>query len=466
MTYPFATIRTHEDSDGTMFPVFSGPTEPFPFEREPGDGSNIQRFIATALKVHDLQSKKVLLGVREIKGECFITDSRIVFCCDKYDKGRRLGWLRGGWGRRRLDCQRSEQGQGPHRRKGKMLAGHVRFQWLGQVGGSPKMGMLDSEQLRLVVSDGTQQGCPKILIDLTLPKATDSRAVAKELVRRACAFRLARDVRPDERSSFESLALAVAPQRGEGQVRNAGDAALLERHAFDARDSGRCVMTALVWLLVASSWGLGIYAAAQSSTVWAHADRSKVYWVMLLAIFSVLVLPFHRWCAPPTAARKDRDREQLVREGQPMRELRIAPQGKVGLLNEQQGMRFTFTLKGGLVRLVTACAAAVMCALVPVQASFAATPRPAVSISMSTWAPEQNTAIVAKACWAHAKAHDVVQIEQAEGTQHAWRAIMQARIISSVDVRIVELSTAEHRCVRDACAVAPRKREAAHYALT
>jgi hypothetical protein len=60
-----------------------------------------------------------------------------------------------------------------------------------------------------------------------------------------------------------------------------------------------------------------------------------------------------------------------------------------------------------------------------------AAPRAAVSISMSSWAPERNTAIVAKVCWAHATPPDLVQIEQAEGTEQKWKPIMQARTSSA-----------------------------------
>jgi hypothetical protein len=217
MTYAFATLRTQDDNDSSMFPAFSGPSDPYVFELQPDDGTHVTQFVATALKVHELRTKKTLLSLRDIKGQCFLTDARFVFCCEKYDKGG--GWVGfGGLGAAvAITANAVSKARAAHRRKGKMLAGQVRYQWLAQVGGSTKMGMLDSEQLRLVVADGTRSDHPLLLVDLTLPKATDSAAVAQELVRRSSRFRLAHDVIEDgDRAEFERLTAAprIASEKG------------------------------------------------------------------------------------------------------------------------------------------------------------------------------------------------------------------------------------------------------------
>ena len=101
------------------------------------------------------------------------------------------------------------------RRRGKMLVGHVRYQWVEAVGGSRKMGFLDSEMLRLLVT--TESGHGRVL-DITLPNNVDSMAIASGIARRVACLRLASVVAGEtERAELEQLAKAEALQPTKGQ---------------------------------------------------------------------------------------------------------------------------------------------------------------------------------------------------------------------------------------------------------
>ena len=207
MAYRFVTVRTQEDDDGTMYPIFSAPDTPYLFEIEPADGGNIAHFVAKGLAVQQKGGRASdVLKVSEVKLDVYITDARVVVCCEKFDKGG--GWSGFGAGAVfALGANAVSKARAAHRRKGKMLTGHVRYTWLSQVGGSTKAGFLDEEQLRIIVKDGSQADAPLLLIDLTLPKSVDSIAIAQSIAQRCAHYRLASAPidSEEERQAFTDL---------------------------------------------------------------------------------------------------------------------------------------------------------------------------------------------------------------------------------------------------------------------
>lgn len=49
-------------------------------------------------------------------------------------------------------------------------------------------------------------------------------------------------------------------------------------------------MSAISWLILIFDIGLAVDAARRPASVWAAADRQKVFWVALLAICGILVV--------------------------------------------------------------------------------------------------------------------------------------------------------------------------------
>jgi hypothetical protein len=112
----------------------------------------------------------------------FITDSRVALHCAKYDKG-------GGWVGDPLSSLVLNAGSkllAARRRKGKVLLGQIRYEWLKAIGYSRKTGWLSSDTIRLFWTDTDEVNW---YLDLTFPKNTDTEFMAHDILRRACRYR-------------------------------------------------------------------------------------------------------------------------------------------------------------------------------------------------------------------------------------------------------------------------------------
>jgi hypothetical protein len=165
VAFNILTIRTGDSDDGRLFPVLGD--EHSPVELEPLDGE-VQSLVATAVGVSELIGGKLrqLGQFREIRADVLITDARVVVSCSKYEKGG--GWVGfGGVGAVALSAGLNavSKARSAHRRKGKMLVGHVRYQWLSQVGSAPKSGFGSSERIRLRVVENTSGTKRDLVLD-------------------------------------------------------------------------------------------------------------------------------------------------------------------------------------------------------------------------------------------------------------------------------------------------------------
>lgn len=205
MTWQFLNIRTVDETDAGLYPVV-GPdlrVRPLPDEAKP------ETVVARGVEVYELNgdARERLVGLRNIRAEIQVTDQRVLFACAKFDKGG--GWWGfGGFGLFfALTANAVSKARAAHRRHGKMLVGHVRYQWLAQVGFMPKGGFGSDEQIRLVVKtkDGTH--LRTLLIDFLLPRDVSSRALATRIAQRAAGFDLDQTsiADPDERAAMESI---------------------------------------------------------------------------------------------------------------------------------------------------------------------------------------------------------------------------------------------------------------------
>ncbi|MFI4991565.1 MAG: hypothetical protein ACHQHO_11730 [Solirubrobacterales bacterium] len=206
MGFSMLAIRTPDEEDGRLYPLPG--EEQGSVRMEQWDGEPL-RLTGSAITVQELDSGRwrTLLRARDIKLDLLITDSRFIVSSSKFDKGG--GWVGfGGGAFFALAANGVSKARAAYRRRGKLLVGQVRYPWLRCVGYKPKAGWGSSEQIRLGVvarsGDGERQ---ELFLDVALPRNVDSAAVARAIVARAAAYRLAyTDVHDEDRARFEELA--------------------------------------------------------------------------------------------------------------------------------------------------------------------------------------------------------------------------------------------------------------------
>lgn len=205
MAFNILTIRTADDEDGSMYPVLGDERSPIELERL--DGSHILPATATALEVN--HGKKDGAKVSEIKADVLITDARVAVACAKFDKGG--GWTGFGTGFVvAMGINAVSKARAAHRRRGKMLVGHVRYPWLRSVGFTTKTGFLSNEEVRLLIMDNTSGQERSVMLDLAFPKTVSASEIARAIAERASRYRLTHDLElgDEERRALEGLAHA------------------------------------------------------------------------------------------------------------------------------------------------------------------------------------------------------------------------------------------------------------------
>jgi hypothetical protein len=191
MSFAMLAIRTADEEDGRLHPIPG--EEKGSVRMEQWDGQPL-RLAASSITVQELRSGKwrTLQQVRDVKLDVLVTDSRLLVSCGKFDKGG--GWVGFGGGGVlfALAANGVSKARAAHRRHGKLLVGQVRYPWLRCVGYKPKAGWGSNEELRLgVVTKSGEGERQELFLDLALPKNVDSAAVARAVVMRAAAYRLA-----------------------------------------------------------------------------------------------------------------------------------------------------------------------------------------------------------------------------------------------------------------------------------
>ena len=151
MSYDILTIRTADANDGYVYPIFG---EDDLIEFEDLDGQNVQTIDVHA--IDGRQGARRIAHLQKISATVYITDARVAVACVKYDKGGGFTGFSAGAMATAMAINAVSKARASRRRKGKMLLGHVRYEWLHQVGFSPKRFAVD-EQLRPAVTDGSNR---------------------------------------------------------------------------------------------------------------------------------------------------------------------------------------------------------------------------------------------------------------------------------------------------------------------
>ncbi len=153
---------------------------------EPWDGSSPVWVTAHSLTVYEktansnryVENGKILNN----KIEVMISDSRVAFRCEKYDKG-------GNWygGLTALALNGIERAAAAHRRAGKILVGMVRYEWLEMVGYDFKHSFLSDERLVLWYQFKKEAAYKMVL---TFKKSEDAKALANIVAQRTAVYRM------------------------------------------------------------------------------------------------------------------------------------------------------------------------------------------------------------------------------------------------------------------------------------
>lgn len=128
----------------------------------------------------------ILMQDNEVNIDVIVTDCRVIICCMEYDKGDRK-WS---GGLTALALNAYEKSKAKRRSGGKLILGHIRYEWLLAIGyiNKPKSGIFSFEDygIRLFYQD-----TDKSVYDISLkfPKGTDTAFVANEILHAATKYR-------------------------------------------------------------------------------------------------------------------------------------------------------------------------------------------------------------------------------------------------------------------------------------
>lgn len=210
MPFSVLSIRSGQSTgNDALYPVLSDTASSEIITLDEYDGPNVQKFVATAVQVLEVQGNvfKTLVKLRDVKIDVYLTDGRLALACEKYDKGG--GWTGfGGAGVAvAVTANLVSKARAASRSRGKVLVGHVRYPWLKSIGACTKTSVSTFEAIRLEYAEKPAGAAVRKLIELTLPKNIDATLVAQEITRRAASYRLShyRDMTSEARARFEAL---------------------------------------------------------------------------------------------------------------------------------------------------------------------------------------------------------------------------------------------------------------------
>lgn len=166
---------------------------------EPGDGSNMLSFSGSYAVVYDLRGR-IRTKLAETHGPTFgfVSDCRVAVSCEKFTKGST--WVGGGAGAVvAAGAMAVSAAKARRRRQGKIMVGHLRYEWITRVGASP------GKHLSL---EYVSNGVPKAM-EMQVNGGI-SVAMAQDIARRVAALRLEQnpDLPAEQRAALEELRAA------------------------------------------------------------------------------------------------------------------------------------------------------------------------------------------------------------------------------------------------------------------
>jgi hypothetical protein len=220
MSWNIFAVQTAEDTDGRMYPLI-GSAETFA-ELEPGDGE-IRLFRGTGLSISEAiggGSLKQYARFKDIPIDVMITDTRTVFSITKWNKGGRA-WGIGLGATSALITNVSRSITEARARRGQLMLGHIRHNWLSHVG-LLGTGWGSSTILRLACQDGFSDQKRLLIVQVGLPRSESPTEIANLIASKAAEQWLAsgRASVAQNKEKLEALASGrnPLPEPQKGQV--------------------------------------------------------------------------------------------------------------------------------------------------------------------------------------------------------------------------------------------------------
>jgi hypothetical protein len=158
------------------------------------------------------------LRTTKLSLQLWVTGSRVIIYCRNYDKGAKwIGFDLGGLAVAAAATAISA-GMAANRRKGKALAGNVRYPWITKVGFAPR-GHGDPEMIDIHYVDGTDPTKPECSLTLHLDNRVNANALARHIIDRVIAYRYSsgEELSDEVVEKFETLrtsGLRDLPEKG------------------------------------------------------------------------------------------------------------------------------------------------------------------------------------------------------------------------------------------------------------
>lgn len=142
---------------------------------------------------------KEVLDLKDVEIEMIVTDCRVIFRCDKFVKGDR--WI-GGISASILNG--IERVTEHYKNKGKILAGHIRYDWLGHIAYilKKKNSLFDNSynKIKICFIDYLKNTvCFEVYFDMNI----NTEFIANEILHKTCKYRLMmQDEKKEEFTEF------------------------------------------------------------------------------------------------------------------------------------------------------------------------------------------------------------------------------------------------------------------------
>ncbi len=218
MTYNVLAVCENGEENFPLFPSLNDDLAVMSEPLDGGFGETIQvSRVVVRRKVGN--SYKTVTETKDLSFQVWVTASRVIFYCKKFEKGG--GWT--GWGVGGLAvaivANSVSHAIAASRRKGKALVGNIRYPWVESVMFSPRAGYGTENNVRIAFVDGTDDTRPECDITFYIERHRDANQLARHIVDRVIAYRYAsgEELDADELARFEELrtsGLAAAPAKG------------------------------------------------------------------------------------------------------------------------------------------------------------------------------------------------------------------------------------------------------------
>jgi hypothetical protein len=140
----------------------------------------------------------------DIAASVFVTDSRVAFYSENYDTGG--SFLKSGGDAIGLILVGISKARAKKRSEGKVMVGHIRYEWLEQVAFHSKASWADDDSLILHYTDSDGLKWEALF---SFPKETNIRQIANLILQKAAKYKLAMS---DEKSAKERELLSTYTQ--------------------------------------------------------------------------------------------------------------------------------------------------------------------------------------------------------------------------------------------------------------